>query len=95
MGRWMCKAGDHMNGWPAGRLMGQSGHQVDDWIGSMPCCEGAGAWPCRPPPPIELEQELSSIGGMASTVPRPAATLMGGDDETIHGGSMQDALLYR
>ena len=68
MGRWMCKAGDHMNGWPAGRLMGQSGHQVDDWIGSMPCCEGAGAWPCRPPPPIELEQELSSIGGMASTV---------------------------
>ncbi|PUZ68455.1 hypothetical protein GQ55_2G030400 [Panicum hallii var. hallii] len=72
---WMCKAGDHMNGW----LMGQSGLQVDDWIGSMPCREGAGAWPAVP----HLRSSRSSrstlsIGGMASTV--LPATLMGGDD---------------
>jgi hypothetical protein len=68
----MCKAGDHMNGW----LMGQSGLQVDDWIGSMPCREGAGAWPAVPH--LRSSRSTLSIGGMASTV--LPATLMGGDD---------------
>jgi len=66
----------------AGRLVvGQSGHQVDDWIGSMPCCEGAGAWapglPSPTPDRAGAGAGTRSPSGEWHLQCSPAATFMG------------------